>query len=223
MSIPITKDFHHGLLGVVFYEMLTGELPIGRFEPPSKKIEVDVRLDDVVLRTLESAPDRRYQHASEVKTEVETIANDDTRRPSAPPATQGTRDIESSVRDRLKVPAIGLVVASAVDALAALAIVLISLRLPAAQSDGLVFSIRTMLSTVIGVASLGHGAVLALGATKMFVLRSYRVAVVAAVVAILPFGPGQMVSLPFGIWALILLSKGDVQAAFAGASERDRY
>ena len=37
-------------LGVVFYEMLTGHLPIGRFEPPSKKVHVDVRLDDVVLR-----------------------------------------------------------------------------------------------------------------------------------------------------------------------------
>ncbi|MCX5636686.1 MAG: protein kinase, partial [Planctomycetota bacterium] len=32
-------------LGVVFYEMLTGELPLGRFPPPSQKIQVDVRLD----------------------------------------------------------------------------------------------------------------------------------------------------------------------------------
>ncbi len=61
-------------LGVVFYEMLTAQLPIGRFEPPSKKVQVDVRLDEVVLRTLESEPDRRYQHASEVKTDLETIA-----------------------------------------------------------------------------------------------------------------------------------------------------
>ena len=41
-------------LGVVFYEMLTGELPVGRFPPPSQKVEVDVRLDQVVLRTLET-------------------------------------------------------------------------------------------------------------------------------------------------------------------------
>jgi serine/threonine protein kinase len=63
-------------LGVVFYEMLTGELPIGRFAPPSKKVHVDVRLDNVVLRTLEKEPERRYQHASEVKTDVETINAD---------------------------------------------------------------------------------------------------------------------------------------------------
>ena len=61
-------------LGVVFYEMLTGELPLGRFALPSQKVQVDVRLDEVVLRTLEQKPERRYQHASDVKTEVETIA-----------------------------------------------------------------------------------------------------------------------------------------------------
>jgi serine/threonine protein kinase len=61
-------------LGVVFYEMLTGELPLGKFAPPSKKVQVDVRLDEVVLHALEKEPGRRYQHASEVKNDVETIA-----------------------------------------------------------------------------------------------------------------------------------------------------
>ncbi|MHC4311836.1 MAG: protein kinase domain-containing protein, partial [Planctomycetota bacterium] len=60
-------------LGVVFYEMLTGQLPIGQFAPPSQKVHVDVRLDKVVLKSLAYEPERRYQHASEVKTDVETI------------------------------------------------------------------------------------------------------------------------------------------------------
>jgi serine/threonine protein kinase len=60
-------------LGVVFYELLTGELPLGRFPPPSRKAEVDVRLDKVVLRALERDPGCRYQHASEVKTAVESL------------------------------------------------------------------------------------------------------------------------------------------------------
>jgi predicted Ser/Thr protein kinase len=60
-------------LGVVIYEMLTGELPIGRFAPPSQKVEVDVRLDEIVLRTLEKEPARRYQKASEVRTEIESV------------------------------------------------------------------------------------------------------------------------------------------------------
>ncbi len=64
-------------LGVVFYEMLTGELPIGRFAPPSEKVEIDVRLDEVVLRTLEKEPKRRYQRASQIKSDVQSITSTD--------------------------------------------------------------------------------------------------------------------------------------------------
>src|SRR5258706_14782947 len=77
MEKPETVDHRADIfsLGVVFYEMLTGELPLGKFAPPSRKVEVDVRLDDVVLRALEKEPERRYQQASQVKTAVETIAS----------------------------------------------------------------------------------------------------------------------------------------------------
>jgi serine/threonine protein kinase len=61
-------------LGVVFYQMLTGELPGKRIEPPSKKVQLDVRLDEIVLRALENNPELRYQQVSEVKTLVETVA-----------------------------------------------------------------------------------------------------------------------------------------------------
>lgn len=60
-------------LGVVFYELLTGELPLGRFAPPSRKVQLDVRLDEVVLRTLEKQPSQRYQQANELKTDVELL------------------------------------------------------------------------------------------------------------------------------------------------------
>jgi len=60
-------------MGVVFYELLTGELPLGRFSPPSERAETDVRLDEVVLRTLAREPDRRYQQASQVKVDVEAL------------------------------------------------------------------------------------------------------------------------------------------------------
>jgi hypothetical protein len=72
-------------LGVVFYELLTGKLPLGRFALPSEKVHVDVRLDQVVLKTLEREPERRYQYVSEVKTDVDSIAHSpaETRRPAA--------------------------------------------------------------------------------------------------------------------------------------------
>lgn len=62
-------------LGVVFYELLTGELPMGQFEPPSVKAGVDSRLDEVVLRALAREPERRYQTASELKRQVDAISS----------------------------------------------------------------------------------------------------------------------------------------------------
>lgn len=60
-------------LGVVFYELLTGELPIGRFVPPSEKTPMDSRVDEVVMRTLEKERERRYQTVEDVKTSVAAI------------------------------------------------------------------------------------------------------------------------------------------------------
>jgi hypothetical protein len=54
-------------LGVVIYEMLTGVLPLGRFAPPSQSSGVDVRYDEVVLRSLEREPGRRWQSADDVR------------------------------------------------------------------------------------------------------------------------------------------------------------
>jgi tRNA A-37 threonylcarbamoyl transferase component Bud32 len=70
-------------LGVVFYEMLTGELPIGRFAPPSQKSAVDARVDDVVFHALEREREKRFRTATEVKTSVEAITG-----PSATPGAQ---------------------------------------------------------------------------------------------------------------------------------------
>ena len=62
-------------LGVVIYEMLTGELPLGRFQVPSAKSSIDSRLDEVVMRALEKEPERRYQHASDFKSGFANYGN----------------------------------------------------------------------------------------------------------------------------------------------------
>ena len=86
-------------LGVVFYQMLTGELPGKNLEPPSKKVQIDVRLDEVVLRALEKKPELRYQQVSELKTQVETIA-------ATPPGSsrreeaQTSQNPDAEIRDR---------------------------------------------------------------------------------------------------------------------------
>ena len=83
-------------LGVVFYEMLTGELPIGRFEAPSQKVQIDVRLDEVVLRTLEKEPRRRYQAASEIKSDLDSIASTPDRAYAATEVRETREDLGSA-------------------------------------------------------------------------------------------------------------------------------
>jgi predicted Ser/Thr protein kinase len=97
-------------LGVVFYQMLTGELPGKRLEPPSKKVQIDVRLDEVVLRALEQKPESRYQQVSVLKTHVETIvATPDSRSSRREEAQSANNLIPGKVYDyRTKQTAFGL-------------------------------------------------------------------------------------------------------------------
>ncbi len=60
-------------IGVVTYEMLTGEIPMGNFPPPSQKAEVDARIDPVIMKALEKEPEKRYQKAGEIREAVREI------------------------------------------------------------------------------------------------------------------------------------------------------
>jgi hypothetical protein len=79
----------------------------------------------------------------------------------------------------------------------------------------------TMLSGGVGILS----AVIALAAwgfviwaaMKMKVLEQWTAAVVASIVAMIPcFCPTCIIGIPIGIWALVVLLKPEVKAAFKG-------
>jgi tRNA A-37 threonylcarbamoyl transferase component Bud32 len=205
-------------LGVVFYEMLTGELPLGRFAPPSRKAGVDVRLDDVVFRTLEREPERRYQRASEVKSAVEQVTG------SVRPATSQADKTWEPVRGaqgsaeglQVVAPAAGLMLTGLLAFVQYL--IVIGLLYDHAfrpntdwpYEHGVLIVLVILVWTIIAAAS----GVLVLGGVKMIRLESYSWAAVAAVWAMVPWSYAWIIGLPFGIWALRVLRKPEVRAAF---------
>jgi predicted Ser/Thr protein kinase len=60
-------------LGLVLYEMLTGEVPRGVIASPSKLVGVDPGVDEVVLRALAQQPERRYHDISEMAERLDEI------------------------------------------------------------------------------------------------------------------------------------------------------
>jgi predicted Ser/Thr protein kinase len=194
-------------LGVVFYEMLTGELPLGRFAPPSKKVHVDVRLDSVVLKTLEKEPERRYQHASEVKTEVETIRSQPGH---VAPQAEAFADSEKA-RRRVLIPGIGLMVAGGINVLVVAVLLLPVAWWTVGRGDG---SRMALAELAMSFAVALPGLLMFLAGWKLIRMRSYGIAVTGSVLAVLPLHVGFLIGLPMGIWALVMLARPDVQEAF---------
>jgi serine/threonine protein kinase len=200
-------------LGVVFYQMLTGELPGKRIEPPSKKVQIDVRLDEVVLRALEKKPERRYQQASVLKTQVETIVEDEKRKAESGKAQD--HDV-GTARRSLKVPALGLIATAVLQMLLGPALLAFGIRVLAREGgDAAAYLIIGAMSALVFLAGL---LVLA-GARSMLKLRRYPLAIIAGVVAMVS-GPAALLGLPFGVWALVVLNRPEVRDAFVGRSRR---
>jgi len=194
-------------LGVVFYEMLTGELPLGRFAPPSQKAQVDARLDNVILRALEKEPGRRYQHVSQVKTDVETISSGG--RP-IPTRDQVAEVRLEAVRRRLREPSTGLKIAALMNCVTAVPILLAWMILAVISGA---FSLGTLITGSIGLAFAGIGLLTLVGVRRMTRLQSYGLAVITAVIQWIP-NPGFLLGSWIGVWALVVLTRDEVHRAF---------
>ncbi len=74
--------------GVVLYEMLAGELPIGRFALPSRRRphDCDARVDGLIERSLEKNPVGRFQSAREMADAIEAVQRNPQPRAAAPEA-----------------------------------------------------------------------------------------------------------------------------------------
>ena len=158
-------------LGVVLYQMLTGDLPGEKqLEPPSRRVRLDVRLDEIVLRALEKDPERRYASATEFKTKLETLGAEpppmaspgagaavgaSSPPPPAPPTPPtpgfatgpGPEDPRRAALEKLKPAATALIVTSVLD-LVGLSVVLL----------GGLAALFLFPLFGIGAGMVGHGA-----------------------------------------------------------------
>src|SRR6266481_3625561 len=74
-----------------------------------------------------------------------------------------------------------------------------------------VFGLPVLLALI---ASFAIGVVMIIGALRMMRLESYRWAMAASVLALLPCSPVSLLGLVTGIWSLVVLNRRNVIAAF---------
>jgi predicted Ser/Thr protein kinase len=60
-------------LGVMIYELFTGHVPKGVWEPPSLLSGADKSIDAVVSKAMQNNPDKRYQHVSDMTQVLEKL------------------------------------------------------------------------------------------------------------------------------------------------------
>ena len=202
-------------LGVVFYEMLTGELPLGRFPLPSERGHVDPVLDRIVVRALEKDPGRRFQRASDIKTAVASAVADTPPVATAAATPAGPVGAATAYTPRPGTPG------SAVSVPSGMHVVEMSDTLRRVRKPSISLIVVGLISLISVVFTIPTGAVLVLGGFMMMRLRWRPLVLIACVVSIVPHTPAWFVTMPIGIWCLIVANRSDVTAAFrAIAAER---
>jgi hypothetical protein len=140
----------------------------------------------------------------------------------------GRSDLGAFARDRVAGPAIALIVTAGLG----LALQIIALPINLLSATGAMpgpqgpmgpggpgappeVFISGGFSVVAGLITIGIGILIIVGALKMKNLQSRAWGMTAAILAMIPCtSPCCLLGLPFGIWALVVLSDADVQMAF---------
>lgn len=138
------------------------------------------------------------------------------------PPPQPWAGVDPTAASRVSGPAVALIVTGALGiALQAVGIVgrLLQFRMgmPPGGPPNMPMFFAPGVYVITGGITIALGIVVIVGAVKMKNLQSYAFAMTAAIIAMVPcVSPCCLLGLPFGIWALVVLSDAGVKAAFRG-------
>lgn len=129
--------------------------------------------------------------------------------------------MSADIQSQVSGPATGLQVTAGIGI--AFQIVMILLRVlgmglaGAAGGNNSLAMMSGGIGIVFGIIGIIIGVVVFMGASKMKNLEGHGFAMVAAVLAMIPcISPCCLLGLPLGIWAVVVLVKPEVKAAFQG-------
>lgn len=149
--------------------------------------------------------------------------------------------VDASIIQKVKPPAIGLLVVGIINVLQSLFSLVMSVIMMAGLNQAgdqqqqeqikqlkeqgvdenfiqmfeMMMSVQGPLGLVLNGVTLVVGVFIALGAMKMMKGQSYGMSLAAAIVAMIPcLSSCCIVGLPIGIWAIVVLSSVDVKQAF---------
>jgi hypothetical protein len=128
-------------------------------------------------------------------------------------------------RQKLRAPAIGLIITGSLNGITGLLAILSGLfrltgiagkeTLPADQAEKMGFMIGTVGSYIVSLLSLLLAPVIIYGAVRMMQGKKPGLAKIAAILAIIPVTSCCfLIGIPMGIWSLVVLAKPEVKALF---------
>jgi len=135
--------------------------------------------------------------------------------------------------NKVKFPAIGLIVAGVLNAICGIYFVASALiqysagalnRSFSMDSERIGFYIGFWGTAALGVLGFLVAPVIIFGAIQMLRGRSFGLSRTAAILAVIPLTSCCfVVGVPFGIWALVVLSQPDVKALFRGEISQPQF
>lgn len=124
-------------------------------------------------------------------------------------------ELSQEALERVKVPAIGLIVTGGLGILGGIANIVMFFVMPNTSSPGMPEWVTGPAFNIgLSVVSMGLSVLVILGGMRMRNLEAWGLSMAASIVAIIPCFVCCFTGIPFGIWAVIVLLNDEVKRSF---------